>query len=270
MSPDYQPWFSVLLTGNLRHPCDAKVNALSDLGLRLSEGLHDLKLDKNLEVTKEAISNVITTGSSSIFKAFEGVRNGVSSRLATPRTNTTGTTPSSSPNFPSPSSLPVAPPTERRGSSYTLAPPQQVGGGLRPLSLGVGLRRTATLPPEPAPTPIASPTLAETAQAARATLGAWGSGLGSFISSRASKLSAVASASTASVGTGTKTLSGDNSRPQSRSSSVVHVDVPPSPSTKHGSQTFTSSPLGSPTFSIRDLDKEREEREKAAVVSKLQ
>ena len=246
------------------------MNALSDLGLRLSEGIHDLKLDKNIEVTKEAISNAITTGSSSIFKAFEGVRNGVSSRLAAPRTSTTGSSPSQSPNLPSPSSLPVAPPLERRGSSYTLAPPQQVnGGGLRPLSLGVGLRRTATLPPEPAQAPVTSPTLAETAQAARATLGAWGSGIGSFISSRASRLSATASVSTASVGTGTKTPSSDNSRSQSRSSSVVHVDVPPSPSVRHGSQTFTSSPLASPTFSIRDLDKEREEKEKAAAAPKI-
>lgn len=242
------------------------MNAFSDLGLKLSEGIHDLKLEKNLEVTKEAISNVITTSSSSILKAFEGVRSEVSSRLTAQRANNTGPSPSSSPKPPPPSSLPVAPPIERRGSNYTLAPPQQLtGGGLRPLSLGVGLRRTATLPPEPTPP---TPTLAETAQAARTTLGAWGSGIGSFISSRAAKLSAVASASTTS--TGTKTPTSDISRPQSQSSSLVQVDASPSPSMKHASQTFTSSPLGSPTFSIRDLDKEREGKEKATAATKLQ
>ena len=273
VEPRCAPTLSILvfyaLTGNLSHPCDIKVNALSDLGLRLSEGIHDLRLDKNLEVTKEAISNAITTSSTSIFKAFEGVRNEVSSRLTAQRANPISPSPSSSsPNVPPPSSLPVVPPIERRGSNYTLAPPQQVnGGGLRPLSLGVGLRRTSTLPPETAPA-ATPPTLADTALAARATLGTWGSGIGGFISSRAYKLSSIASASTASVGTGTKTPGSDNSRTQSRSSSVVHVDAPPSPSSKHGYQTFTSSPLGSPTLSIRDLDKEREEKEKAATAAK--
>ena len=81
--------------------------------------------------------------------------------------------------------------------------------------------RTVAASPEPAPPSVTS-TLVEAAQVARATLGAWGSRIGIFIASRASKLSAVTSASTSPVGTGAKTPTGDNSRPQSRSFSVVH------------------------------------------------
>ncbi|WRT69977.1 uncharacterized protein IL334_006970 [Kwoniella shivajii] len=64
-----------------RHPCDGKVNAVSDLGLRLAEGFHDLHLDQQLGPTKEALSSAFAAGSSSIFKAFDGVRSEVNTRL---------------------------------------------------------------------------------------------------------------------------------------------------------------------------------------------
>ncbi|WVR09652.1 hypothetical protein IAU60_006726 [Kwoniella sp. DSM 27419] len=64
-----------------RHPCEGKVNAVSDLGLRLAEGFHDLHLDQQLGPTREALSSAFAAGSSSIFKAFDGVRTEVSSRL---------------------------------------------------------------------------------------------------------------------------------------------------------------------------------------------
>ncbi|WWD19878.1 hypothetical protein CI109_104347 [Kwoniella shandongensis] len=64
-----------------RHPCDGKANAVSDLGLRLAEGFHDLHLDQQLGPTKEALSSAFAAGSSSLFKAFDGVRSEVSTRL---------------------------------------------------------------------------------------------------------------------------------------------------------------------------------------------
>ncbi|WVQ66747.1 uncharacterized protein L199_004938 [Kwoniella botswanensis] len=64
-----------------RHPCGGKVNAVSDLGLRLAEGLHDLHLDQQLGPTRDALSSAFAAGSSSLFKAFDGVRSEVNTRL---------------------------------------------------------------------------------------------------------------------------------------------------------------------------------------------
>ncbi|WWC72258.1 uncharacterized protein I206_106220 [Kwoniella pini CBS 10737] len=64
-----------------RHPCEGKVNAVSDLGLRLAEGFHDLHLDQQLGPTRDALSSAFAAGSSSIFKAFDGVRSEVNTRL---------------------------------------------------------------------------------------------------------------------------------------------------------------------------------------------
>ncbi|KAK8853450.1 hypothetical protein IAR55_004157 [Kwoniella newhampshirensis] len=64
-----------------RHPCEGKANAVSDLGLRLAEGFHDLHLDQQLGPTKEALSSAFAAGSSSLFRAFDGVRSEVSTRL---------------------------------------------------------------------------------------------------------------------------------------------------------------------------------------------
>lgn len=65
---------------------------VSDLSLRLSEGIHDLHIDQSLAPTREALSSAyaagssaIVSGGSSIFKAFDGVRNDISSRLEADR-----------------------------------------------------------------------------------------------------------------------------------------------------------------------------------------
>ncbi|KAJ3758399.1 transport protein Avl9-domain-containing protein [Lentinula raphanica] len=57
-----------------RHPCNEKVSVVADLGLRLSEGLQELKLDQQLAPAREAVSRTFTAGSLSFFKAVEGVR----------------------------------------------------------------------------------------------------------------------------------------------------------------------------------------------------
>ncbi len=60
--------------------------------MRLSEGLHDLHIDQSLAPTREALtsayqagSSVIASGSSSLFKAFDGVRNDISARIEAER-----------------------------------------------------------------------------------------------------------------------------------------------------------------------------------------
>ncbi|GFZ51075.1 Late secretory pathway protein avl9 [Saitozyma sp. JCM 24511] len=64
-----------------RHPCEGKPSMVSDFGLRITEGLHDLKLEESLAPTREALSSAIAAGSSSLFKAFDGVRNEVATRM---------------------------------------------------------------------------------------------------------------------------------------------------------------------------------------------
>ncbi|KAF9061461.1 transport protein Avl9-domain-containing protein [Rhodocollybia butyracea] len=57
-----------------RHPCNEKVSVVADIGLRLSEGIQDLKLEQQLAPAREAVSRTLTAGSTSFFKAVEGVR----------------------------------------------------------------------------------------------------------------------------------------------------------------------------------------------------
>ncbi|KAJ9107482.1 hypothetical protein QFC21_000935 [Naganishia friedmannii] len=64
-----------------RHPCEGKTNAVSDIGIRLAEGFHDLHLQDQLGPTREAIGTALAAGSSSLFRAFDGVRSEVASRL---------------------------------------------------------------------------------------------------------------------------------------------------------------------------------------------
>ncbi|QRW27025.1 Late Secretory pathway protein AVL9 [Rhizoctonia solani] len=68
-----------------KHPCAGQVTLASDLGLRISEGLNDLRLEENLGPTRDRISNVISMGSAGFFKAVEGFRSDVSSRMAAQR-----------------------------------------------------------------------------------------------------------------------------------------------------------------------------------------
>ncbi|CAE6518577.1 unnamed protein product [Rhizoctonia solani] len=68
-----------------KHPCAGQVTLASDLGLRLSEGLNDLKLEENLGPTRDRISNAISVGSAGFFKAVEGLRSDVTSRMAAQR-----------------------------------------------------------------------------------------------------------------------------------------------------------------------------------------
>lgn len=47
---------------------------VSDIGLRLHEGIQDLKLEQQLAPAREAVARTFTVGSSNFFKAVEGVR----------------------------------------------------------------------------------------------------------------------------------------------------------------------------------------------------
>ncbi|WVO21733.1 uncharacterized protein IAS62_003045 [Cryptococcus decagattii] len=141
-----------------RHPCEGKVNVVSDLSLRISEGLHDLRLDEQLGPTREALSSAFSAGSSSLFRAFDGVRSEVSNRLR-----------------------------EREEAAATARARQSVNNNTDPFK-----NRTQT-PFSSTPTTFTSNTSPAQTQAQtqpieniRATLGGIGSGIGGFFSSRIS------------------------------------------------------------------------------------
>lgn len=79
-----------------RHPCNEKPSVVADIGLRLQEGLQDLRLEEQLAPTREAINRTIAVGSTNIYKAFEGVRGWTQQRLpsALPIVPEKGTAPS--------------------------------------------------------------------------------------------------------------------------------------------------------------------------------
>ncbi|WVF67348.1 hypothetical protein IAT40_002103 [Kwoniella sp. CBS 6097] len=150
-----------------RHPCDGKVNAVSDLGLRLAEGFHDLHLDQQLGPTRDALSSAFAAGSSSIFKAFDGVRSEVSTRLkereeARSRQSQSGPSGSTeSGSMFSPTLKPGASSaTSSRPSSASTSPAVGSSAGVQPAQPGQQL------------------------QDIKATLGGIGSGIGSFFGSR--------------------------------------------------------------------------------------
>ncbi|QRW14942.1 Late Secretory pathway protein AVL9 [Ceratobasidium sp. AG-Ba] len=93
-----------------KHLCAGQVTFASDIGLRLSEGLNDLKLEENLGPARDRIASAISTGSTGFFKAFGGFRSDVSQRLA-PKTAPPAAAPALSPAATaSPDITPTSPP----------------------------------------------------------------------------------------------------------------------------------------------------------------
>lgn len=112
-----------------RHPCGEKPSVVADIGLRLSEGIQELKLDQQLAPAREAVSRTIVAGSTGFFKAVEGVRGrwaqrtSSSSNLSTTKSGET-----------SRASTPVEI-TKTEAESLAEAPLPPTPGGIRPLSL---------------------------------------------------------------------------------------------------------------------------------------
>lgn len=142
---------------------------VTDIGLRLQEGVQDLRIGQQLAPTREAISKTLATGSTNFFKAVEGVKGRWMAR--------------------SPSSTPATPPDSGRGTPVDL--------GKDPDTISV--KSSASAINSPAIQETRSPSqqsnspgvvaASEFAQRATSTLSGWGSGIGSFISNRTNKFS---------------------------------------------------------------------------------
>ncbi|KAF4590789.1 late secretory pathway protein avl9 [Pleurotus pulmonarius] len=155
-----------------RHPCNEKPTVVSDLGLRLQEGIQDLKLDQQLAPARDAVARTFVAGSTGFFKAVEGVRGrwqqgspsstSLVDETKQPRTSASIDVPKAAEEIQSPEATPRPPSMAKRASNAST-------------------------------TSQSSQNSASSAQsdpnAPRASFTSWGSGLGSFISSRTSRFS---------------------------------------------------------------------------------
>jgi hypothetical protein len=180
-----------------RHPCNQKPSVVADIGLRLQEGIQDLKLEQQLAPAREAVVRTFSTGSTNFFKAVEGVRERWAQRHAEAinderrhETESKGTIAASSPITEAPVEVTKS---DASKTSPTTTPtmPTTTAGALRPFALG--LRRSSgsnvgAVPASPSPSNSSSsssgPPAPPPAQPVGAALSSWGAGLGSFISTR--------------------------------------------------------------------------------------
>ncbi|OBZ69052.1 Late secretory pathway protein AVL9, partial [Grifola frondosa] len=161
-----------------RHPCSEKPSVVADIGLRLSEGIQELKLEQQLAPTREAISRTITAGSTNFFKAVEGVRGRWLQRNSSSTSDLSGDGNASTSTVEvSKSDARSIAETPRKGSvelTRSVQPeptPPQRPKGIRPLSIVMNQQ----LPPPVEPV--------------KAALSSWGAGIGSFFSQRTQRMS---------------------------------------------------------------------------------
>jgi hypothetical protein len=145
--------------------------------LRLQEGITDLKLEQQLAPARETLSNALAAGSTGFFRAVEGVKGGINRFAAQRRDSSSGQTSGISGST---AASDAVSPASAAPSVPTSPPPTE--SKLRPLSLvstrsAVSTTSTTSSMVDTGPSPV------------RSSIASWGSGLGSFISSKASRFS---------------------------------------------------------------------------------
>lgn len=156
-----------------------KPSVVADIGLRLSEGIQDLKLEQQLAPAREAATRAIAVGSTNFFKAVEGVRGRWAQRSA------------SQIDDPTPhSARPITPPIEVSKSDIEDTPKTarqaEFGAktaGLRPFSLASVQSLSFMSPPASPGAPAAASPMGQ-------QISSWSAGLGSFFGSKAGRFSA--------------------------------------------------------------------------------
>jgi hypothetical protein len=162
-----------------RHPCNEKPTVVSDISLRLSEGIQELKLEQQLAPTREAISRTLTAGSTGFLKAVEGVRG---------RWQRTPSSNSSLNNGDSASSISSTP--------VELSTPSLADSNIDLAATPKDATKPGATPPQQTPSNMARQHSVDLGTAAtnaaieaKAAIGAWGAGIGSFLNTRASRFS---------------------------------------------------------------------------------
>ena len=145
-------------------------SVVGDIGLRLQEGVQDLKIGQQLAPTRDAISKTLATGSTNFLKAVEGVKGRWMTRS------------------PSMGGIPATPPDSGRGTPVDLGKDADV---ISVKSFTSAKNSPSIQQAQPPVQQTGSPEFgtSEFAQRATTALSGWGSGIGSFISNKASKFS---------------------------------------------------------------------------------
>lgn len=130
---------------------------MTDIGIRLQEGIQELKLEQQLAPAREAVANALNAGSTGFFKAVEGVKERWAARAEGEKEGEERQA------------------REKRGSPVLPLP----SVGLKPFSLLAG--RTGSVDSTSAP---GTPTQGAFASPSRQSLAGWGAGLGTFLSGK--------------------------------------------------------------------------------------
>ncbi|KAG1742342.1 transport protein Avl9-domain-containing protein [Suillus paluster] len=181
-----------------RHPCNEKPSVVADIGIRLSEGLQELKLEQ-LAPTREAISRTITASSTNFFKAVEGVRGRWQQRTASSTSFNSDLT-----------SGTCETPVEISKSEAELSSSALSEGS----KLTSNITRQTSRDSVPG-TPTRPVSVAQAASDAKVALGNWGAGIQSFWSGRASRFSISRSSIASVASTDSLSTSGTGQLPTS-------------------------------------------------------
>jgi hypothetical protein len=159
---------------------------VADIGLRLQEGIQDLKLEQQLAPAREAVARTLTVGSTNFFKAVEGVR-GRWAQRSTPTVSPSPSLYGGDNNVKS--SRSSTPPIEVSKADFEDIPQTAKQSdytpraNLRPFSLTSTNSLPMSSPTSPNPTGLAA------APSPMKPLSSWGAGFGSFLSARAARFS---------------------------------------------------------------------------------
>ncbi|KIK69782.1 hypothetical protein GYMLUDRAFT_150632 [Collybiopsis luxurians FD-317 M1] len=162
-----------------RHPCNEKVSVVADIGIRLQEGIQDLKLEQQLAPAREAVSRTLTAGSMSFFKAVEGVRERW--QQSTPNTPNTA--------------VPATPATAKPGSVNgrdTSEEPEIVNKADVDDSISTSFIRPSLFKHASVSSTVSAASSSSdnsSGSSSPARLSSWGAGIGSFMSSRVGRFS---------------------------------------------------------------------------------
>ncbi|KAG0703788.1 transport protein Avl9-domain-containing protein [Suillus ampliporus] len=190
-----------------RHPCNEKPSVVGDIGIRLAEGLQELKLEQQLAPTREAISRTITTSSTNFFRAVEGVRGRWQQRTA------------SSTSFSSDlASGACESPVEISKSDAEFSSSAASEANKHDISRQTSRDSVSGTATRPA-------SVAQAASDAKVALGNWGAGIQSFWSGRASRFSISRSSIASVASTDSLSTSGTGQFPTSPMSPHLRPSV---------------------------------------------
>jgi len=230
-----------------RHPCNEKPSVVGDIGLRISEGIQELKLEQQLAPTREAISRTLTAGSTGFFKAVEGVRGRWQWAPSSSSTSLNHEATSGSVSSISSTPVDISPPHSVSSISDLAATPKDVSPPSPPPKHNVpGPPQSPNLSRKQSSVDLGA-TATHAAQEARAAVGAWGAGIGSFLSTRASRFSIPKVGTTLTGSARSSVASSPVNAPQTQPQPEARLSPPPPPPTV---EEPAKTPIFAPTVAM--------------------